>query len=69
MRSFFSMNIGSKGRWVRGITAVAVAAGALLCAPHSIWLALGLGGLALFLAFEALRGWCLLRACGVRTRL
>lgn len=68
-RAFFSMNIGRKGRWIRGVAAAAVAAGALFCYPSSKWLTLGLGGLALFMAFEALRGWCLLRACGIRTRL
>lgn len=29
----------------------------------------GLMALGVFMVFEAARGWCVLRACGIRTRL
>jgi hypothetical protein len=41
--------------------------GAWMVSDTSLWLALGLGGLALFLFFEAVRGWCGARACGIKT--
>ena len=35
----------------------------------ALWLGLMLIGIGLFALIEALRGWCLARACGVKTRL
>jgi hypothetical protein len=69
MSRFFSPNIDGRGRWVRGIGALALLTGAgfaftVSIAAGSILLAAGL-----FVAVEALRGWCLLRACGLKTRL
>jgi len=42
--------------------------GAWLAQPHSIILALVLLGCGLVGVYEAFRGWCALRACGVKTR-
>jgi len=68
-------NLDRKGRIVRGLSgAVFVAAGVAVLAagwPASAGLrwvvalvAMALGG---FQLFEAKRGWCVARACGVRT--
>ena len=68
MKHFFSPNIGSKGRLLRGCGAVGLFVGAWFALGVSIWLGLLLlvpGG---FVLFEALRGWCALRACGIKTR-
>jgi hypothetical protein len=35
---------------------------------HSWWLGTGMVLAAGFVLFEAVRGWCVLRACGIRTR-
>lgn len=69
MKKFFSPNINTKGRMVRGVTAVALLVGAVLAFHESIWLALPLLACGGFVLFESLRGWCVLRACGVRTKL
>ena len=61
-------NLDSKGRLVRGAGAIVLAVGALFAWPHSRIAALGLAVSALFIAFEAARGWCALRACGVKTK-
>lgn len=69
MKRFFSPNIDGKGRLVRGVCAVALLIGAGFGFAVSVWLGLGLlvsGG---FVLFEALRGWCALRACGIKTKL
>jgi hypothetical protein len=62
-------NLEQKGRAIRGITAVATAAGAvagfLLGWPAALVLLLLAVGA--FTAFEAAAGWCVLRACGVKT--
>jgi hypothetical protein len=42
---------------------------ALLILPLSLPLSLLLLLSGLFVLFEAIRGWCVLRACGIRTRL
>jgi hypothetical protein len=68
-KSRFASNIGTKGRWVRGLAAVALLAAAGFGFTVSLWLGVGLLALGAFVLFEALRGWCALRACGIKTRL
>jgi hypothetical protein len=69
MRPFFQPNIGNKGRVARGLCGVALCAGAWFALDLSVWLALVLGACGSFVLFEALRGWCVLRACRIRTKL
>jgi hypothetical protein len=69
VNSLFSRNIDSKGRLVRGIRALLLAAGAVFGFKVSPWLGGVLLAAAVFTAFEALRGWCVLRACGIKTKL
>ena len=69
MRRFFQPNLESRGRLARGLTALACLIGGVIGWRFSAWLGLGLLVTALFVAFEALRGWCVLRACGIKTRL
>jgi len=66
---FFAPNISTKGRVIRGIIAVALFAGAGFAFAHSAWLGGFLAASGAFTAFEALRSWCVLRACGIKTRL
>ena len=67
MKPLFTRNLSNTGRLVRGLGAIALLIGAGFAFFVSIWLgaALALGGV--FGLFEALRGWCLLRACGIKT--
>lgn len=62
-------NIDNRGRLVRGIGALALLVGAGFGFNVSWWLGGLLLASALFVAFEALRGWCALRACGIKTKL
>jgi len=50
------------------MTALLTAAGAAFVWPHSKAGSIALAGTSIFLFFEAARGWCALRACGVRTK-
>ena len=68
MKTWFSRNIDRRGRLLRGLTAIVLLAAALLARPLSRWLALALLISGIFTLFEAARGWCVLRACGIRTR-
>jgi hypothetical protein len=69
MAKFLSPNISAKGRAVRGLGAAGLLAGAVIAFGYAWWLSLLLAACGAFVLFEALRGWCALRACGIRTRL
>ena len=69
MKPFFSRNIDNKGRLLRGIGALALLVGAGFGFTVSVWLGIALLTSGVFVAFEALRGWCALRACGIKTKL
>lgn len=69
MKTLFPRNIGTPGRLLRGVMALLLFAGAVAGFAVSPWLSLGLGLAGGFTLFEALRGWCALRACGIKTRL
>ena len=69
-------NIDERGRRYRGIAGsvcVGAAIGvALTCRPWSTGCVIAVVSLAvggLFMIFEARRGWCALRACGIKTPL
>jgi hypothetical protein len=69
MKSLFSPNIGNQGRLVRGLGALALLAGAGFGFTVSAWLGAVLLASGAFVLFESLRGWCALRACGIKTKL
>lgn len=69
MPKFFAPNLERTGRLVRAITGVCLVVGGMVAVFFIWWLGLILlvsGG---FVLFEALRGWCIMRACGLKTRL
>jgi hypothetical protein len=65
----FARNIDKRGRIFRALVALMLFVGAWLALRVSIWLSILLAANGAFAVFEALRGWCALRACGVKTRL
>ena len=69
MKPLFSPNIGHQGRLVRGLGAVALFVGAWFAFGVATWLGIMLAASGGFALFEALRGWCALRACGIKTSL
>lgn len=69
MKPLFSRNINNRGRLVRGLGALALLLGAGFGFFVSVWLGIVLAALGVFVLFEALRGWCVLRACGLKTKL
>ena len=68
MKPFFAPNIGSQGRLLRGLGALGLFVGAWFVFDVSNWLGILLLACGGFALFEALRGWCGLRACGIKTR-
>jgi hypothetical protein len=70
MGSFFSKNLNSSGRLARGVMgAIVLIAGIIVAGDILWWLGLIFVIAGLFAIFEAVRGWCLLRACCIRTKL
>ena len=69
MGKSWSCNIERKGRWIRGILGllfVGVAVWLWIGMNERFW-SIGLFVLGLFSLFEAVRGWCALRAVGFNT--
>ncbi len=62
----FAPNINARDRLLRGVGAASSATIGLLVSRRSLAAGVVLGATSLFLAFEALRGWCALRACGTK---
>ncbi len=68
MRRFFDRNIGFQGRIVRGVLGALLLIAGIIMADFHLWTCLGLVAIGLFVLFEAARGWCVARACGIKTK-
>jgi len=69
MGKLFAPNISGWGRLVRAIWGLACLGGALALFPRSqlaCFILVLAGAVALF---EAIRGWCVVRACGIKTKV
>jgi len=67
--SFFRRNIQKNGRIARGVIGgLCLVAGIIVAGDITLWgLILVVAGL--FAIFEAIAGWCLARACGIKTKM
>ena len=68
MRRFFQPNISHRGRLARGVIGALCLIAGIIVVDYSLWLGLIFVAAGLFAIFESLRGWCLVRACGLKTR-
>lgn len=69
MVRFFKPNIDRRGRIARAIYGVLCLSAGVFALEWKLWMAAALFVAGLFGIFEALRGWCIMRACGVKTRM
>ena len=69
MRNFFARNIDRRGRIARAVWGIALIIAGLLLGAKSRWACLALVVAGAFALYEAARGWCLMRACGIKTKL
>ncbi len=69
MKGFFARNITGLGRLVRALFGVVLILAGLLVSWSHFWICLALVISGAFALYEAIRGWCVLRACGLRTRV
>ena len=68
-RNFLAPNLQAQGRVARGLIALVLMITALFFVRISRTLGLVLLVSSLFSFYEASRGWCVLRACGIRTKV
>ena len=69
MSQFFAPNISRWGRLVRAAYGVVLAGTGVVFLVRGHLTALVLVAAGLFALYEALRGWCILRACGIKTKI
>lgn len=69
MAKFLSPNIDFKGRKVRAVLGSLLLLAGTVVMFWNVRAALVLWGSAAFVLFEAARGWCFVRACGIKTRV
>ena len=71
MSQFFRPNLKRQGRIARGVVgSLCLIAGIIFTTVDDLfWLGLIFVAAGLFAIFESVRGWCLLRACGVKTKV
>lgn len=69
MSQFFRPNIQRNGRIARGVIgSLCLVAGIIIAGDYSLW-GLLLVAAGIFAIFEAMRGWCFARACGIKTKI
>ena len=70
MRQFFRPNINRQGRIARGVVgSLFLIPGIIIAGDIKWWAGLFLVVPGLFAIFEAVRGWCIVRACGLKTKV
>ena len=68
LKHFFKPNIDQVGRTVRVVWGILLLVAAWFAADWKPWVAWVLVAFACLTFVEAARGWCILRACGVKTK-
>jgi hypothetical protein len=68
VRQFFTPNLSRGGRIVRLVYGLLMLAAGCFALGHLLWLAVIFFLFATLALFEAARGWCIVRACGIKTK-
>jgi hypothetical protein len=66
---FFKPNISRHGRIARGVIGAICLIAGIVLVDYSLSLGLVFVAAGLFAIFESVRGWCLIRACGIKTKI
>ena len=69
MSHFFRPNIKRTGRIARGVTGTLCLIAGIITVDYVLWLGLIFVVAGLFAIYEALSGWCVARACGIKTKI
>ena len=69
MAQFLKPNLDRRGRIARAIYGILCIVAGIFALEWKLWVAVVLFIAGAFGIFEAFRGWCILRACGIKTRM
>jgi hypothetical protein len=69
VKQFFRPNINHRGRIARGVIGSLCLIAGIVVVDFQLLIGLVLVVAGLFALFEAVRGWCLARACGLKTKI
>jgi Protein of unknown function (DUF2892) len=69
VHQFFRPNIQRNGRIARGVSGTLCLIAGIVLVDFVLWLGLVFVITGLFVIFEALSGWCVARACGIKTKI
>ena len=68
MNRFFKANLDRNGRMARGVMGALCLIAGIILVDFTLWLGLIFVVAGLFAIAESVSGWCVARACGIRTR-
>ena len=69
MSNFFRPNLKKQGRIARGVIGTLCLIAGSVLVDFVLWLGLIFVAAGLFAIYEALSGWCIARACGIKTKI
>ena len=69
MSRFCQPNLKRQGRIARGVIGTVCLIAGIILVDYNLWLGLLFVVAGLFAIYEALAGWCLARACGIKTKI
>ena len=69
MSNFFRPNLKRQGRIARGVIGTVCLIAGIITVDFVLWLGLIFVAAGLFAIYEALSGWCVARACGIKTKI
>jgi hypothetical protein len=69
VKQFFRPNINHRGRIARGVIGCLCLTAGIITVDFSLPVGLVLVVAGLFAMFEAVQGWCVARACGIKTKI
>ena len=69
MSNFFRPNLKRQGRIARGVIGTVCLMAGIITVDFVLWLGLIFVAAGLFAIYEALSGWCVARACGIKTKI
>jgi hypothetical protein len=67
--NFFRPNITRNGRIARGVIGTVCLIAGIIIVDFNLGIGLIFVVAGLFAIFEAMRGWCIARACGIKTKI
>jgi hypothetical protein len=66
---FFKPNISRHGRIARGVIGALCLIAGIIIVDYKFWLGIIFVAAGLVAIFEAISKWCLIRACGIKTKI